>query len=43
LYGSYYFPISFSTMRSEFARDADMRGCCGGEARLFYHPVPVAT
>ena len=37
----YYFPISFSTMRSEFARDADKcTASCGSEARLFYHPNP---
>jgi hypothetical protein len=37
----YYFPISFSTMRSEFARDADKcAASCGSEARLFYHPNP---
>ena len=37
----YYFPISFSTTRSEFARDADKcTASCGGEARLFYHPNP---
>jgi hypothetical protein len=37
----YYFPISFSTMRSEFARDADRcTASCGSEARLFYHPNP---
>jgi hypothetical protein len=37
----YYFPISFSTMRSEFARDAEKcTASCGSEARLFYHPNP---
>jgi hypothetical protein len=37
----YYFPISFSTTRSEFAHDADKcSAACGGEARLFYHPNP---
>lgn len=37
----YYYPISFSTMRSEFARDADKcTASCGSEARLFYHPNP---
>ena len=37
----YYFPISFSTMRSEFTRDADKcTASCGSEARLFYHPNP---
>jgi hypothetical protein len=37
----YYFPISFSTVPSEFARDADKcAASCGGEARLFYHPNP---
>jgi Protein of unknown function (DUF2865). len=37
----YYFPISFATMRSEFARDADKcAASCGSEARLFYHPNP---
>jgi hypothetical protein len=37
----YYFPISFSTVRSEFARDADRcTASCGSEARLFYHPNP---
>ena len=37
----YYFPISFSTTRSEFARDADKcTASCGSQARLFYHPNP---
>ena len=37
----YYFPISFSTTRSEFGRDADKcTASCGSEARLFYHPNP---
>jgi Protein of unknown function (DUF2865) len=37
----YYFPISFSTTRSEFAHDADKcSAACGGEARLFYHANP---
>jgi Protein of unknown function (DUF2865) len=40
----YYFPISFSTTRSEFARDADKCiASCGGEARLFYHSNPGGT
>jgi uncharacterized protein DUF2865 len=37
----YYFPISFSTVRSEFARDADKcTASCGSEARLFYYANP---
>jgi hypothetical protein len=37
----YYYPISFSTMRSELARDAGKcTASCGSEARLFYHPNP---
>jgi len=37
----YYFPVSFSTTRAEFARDADRcAASCGGEARLFYHANP---
>jgi hypothetical protein len=37
----YYFPISFSTTRSQFARDADKcTANCGSEARLFYHANP---
>jgi len=37
----YYFPISFSTTRSAFGRDADRcTASCGSDARLFYHPNP---
>jgi uncharacterized protein DUF2865 len=40
----YYFPISFSTTRSEFAHDADKcTASCGSQARLFYHPNPGGT
>lgn len=34
----YYFPISFSTKRSRFARDEQVcQSQCSSEARLFYH------
>jgi hypothetical protein len=37
----FYFPISYSTGRSGFARDADKcAAACGEEARLFYYPNP---
>ena len=37
----YYFPISFSTHASGFARDAaQCTASCGQQARLFYHANP---
>jgi len=37
----YYFPISFSTRASGFARDAaQCTASCGQQARLFYHANP---
>jgi hypothetical protein len=37
----FYFPISFATSSTNFARDAETcAASCGGGARLFYHPNP---
>ena len=38
----YYFPISFSSSRAEFGRDADQcaRQCPGADVSLYFHSVP---
>jgi hypothetical protein len=40
----YYFPISFSTLRSHFAQDADScTSKCAAPVELYYHPNPGGT
>lgn len=40
----YYFPISFATLRSHFAQDADACSSkCSAPAELYYHPNPGGT
>jgi len=37
----FYFPISYATSSTNFARDAETcAASCGGDARLFYYPNP---
>lgn len=40
----YYFPISFSTLRSHFAQDAEACSSkCSAPAELYFHPNPGGT
>lgn len=40
----YYFPVSFSTLRSHFAQDADVcTSKCSAPTELYYHPNPGGT
>lgn len=40
----YYFPISFSTLRSHFAQDAEAcTSKCSAPVELYYHPNPGGT
>lgn len=40
----YYFPISFSTLRSHFAQDAEVCSSkCSAPSELYYHPNPGGT
>jgi hypothetical protein len=40
----YYFPVSFSTLRSHFAQDAETcTSKCSAPVELYYHPNPGGT
>lgn len=40
----YYFPVSFSTLRSHFAQDAEVCSSkCSAPSELYYHPNPGGT